>query len=91
MPQALRFMIDNNVVGMSWITLKKGTYHMRPRALKKCTVQIEIDVLDYKHLHCHDKCEGSEQRMAPLRILSFDIECLPDKGKFPTPDKDRVI
>ena len=38
MPQALRFMVDNNIVGMSWITLKAGTYHIRPRAQKKCTV-----------------------------------------------------
>ncbi len=30
LPYALRFMIDNSVVGMSWIRLNKGTYRMRP-------------------------------------------------------------
>ena len=29
--------------------------------------------------------------MAPLRILSFDIECAGRKGIFPEPDKDPVI
>ena len=52
---------------------------------------MEIDVLDYNSVICHEKCEGEYQRIAPLRILSFDIECLPDCGKFPTPDKDRLI
>lgn len=52
---------------------------------------MEIDVWDYHDIKCHKECEGEYQKIAPLRILSFDIECLPDKGKFPTPDKDRVI
>jgi DNA polymerase delta subunit 1 len=29
--------------------------------------------------------------IAPLRILSFDIECSADAGKFPTPNSDPVI
>jgi DNA polymerase elongation subunit (family B) len=36
-PQTLRFMVDNDIVGMSWITLKKGSYQMRPKTYKKCT------------------------------------------------------
>lgn len=28
---------------------------------------------------------------APIRIMTFDIECLPDKGKMPTSDKSPVI
>jgi len=90
-PFSLRFMIDNGIVGMSWITLPKDKYQMRPRQFKKCSTQLEIDVIDYKALNCHKSCEGKYQNIAPLRILSFDIECLPDNGKFPTPDKDRII
>ena len=30
-------------------------------------------------------------KIAPLRIMSFDIECAAEKGRFPTPDKDPVI
>ena len=29
--------------------------------------------------------------MAPLRVLSFDIECMGRRGHFPEPDKDPVI
>jgi DNA polymerase elongation subunit (family B) len=30
-------------------------------------------------------------QVAPLRILSFDIECAGRKGIFPEPEKDPVI
>lgn len=32
-----------------------------------------------------------DSTIAPLRILSFDIECSAAKGKFPTPNEDPVI
>jgi len=35
--------------------------------------------------------EGSWQKMAPLRILSFDIECAGRKGIFPEAEQDPVI
>lgn len=35
--------------------------------------------------------DGEWSKMAPLRILSFDIECAGRKGIFPEPDKDPVI
>ncbi|KAG7270693.1 hypothetical protein CRUP_005360 [Coryphaenoides rupestris] len=35
--------------------------------------------------------EGEWQRIAPLRVLSFDIECAGRKGIFPEADKDAVI
>jgi len=28
-------------------------------------------------------CDGDYQHIAPLRILSFDIECSAEKGRFP--------
>ena len=34
---------------------------------------------------------GEWQRIAPIRILSFDIECAGRKGVFPEPEKDPVI
>jgi len=36
-------------------------------------------------------CEGKYSKIAPLRILSFDIECSAVAGKFPTPQADPVI
>lgn len=35
--------------------------------------------------------EGEYSRMAPFRILSFDIECAGRKGHFPEPTHDPVI
>ncbi len=35
--------------------------------------------------------EGDWSKVAPFRILSFDIECAGRKGIFPEPDKDPVI
>ena len=40
-------MIDNEVVGMSWVDVIKGTYTVRPRSYKKTTNQLEIDVYDF--------------------------------------------
>ena len=34
---------------------------------------------------------GEWDNIAPLRILSFDIECAGRKGIFPEPEKDSVI
>ena len=34
---------------------------------------------------------GEWDKIAPLRILSFDIECAGRKGVFPEPEKDPVI
>lgn len=35
--------------------------------------------------------EGKYSKMAPFRILSFDIECAGRKGLFPEPTHDPVI
>lgn len=32
MPHTLRFMIDNEMVGMSWLDIAKGTYGIRARS-----------------------------------------------------------
>jgi DNA polymerase delta subunit 1 len=37
------------------------------------------------------KSEGEWNKMAPLRVLSFDIECQGRKGHFPEAEKDPVI
>jgi DNA polymerase delta subunit 1 len=90
LPYALRFMIDNEIVGMSWIRVPKGKYRVRERADKHCNTQYEIDVEDFNDVHCIP-CEGEYSKIAPLRILSFDIECSADKGKFPQAQTDPII
>ncbi|TNV85757.1 hypothetical protein FGO68_gene3112 [Halteria grandinella] len=91
LPHALRFMIDNQQVGMSWITIAKDQYIVRTARQHGTTCQIELDILNHKSMKCHKTCEGEYGRLAPMRILSFDIECAADRGKFPTADKDPVI
>ena len=51
--------------------------------------QIEAYV-DYRDLIAHSN-DGEWAKMAPLRILSFDIECAGRKGIFPEADQDPVI
>lgn len=46
--------------------------------------------MDYRDLIAHPH-DGEWSKMAPLRILSFDIECAGRKGIFPEPNQDPVI
>lgn len=85
----LRMMIDCKITGMSWITLPKGKYELVHPDLKVSTCQIEC-LIDYKELISHPS-EGEWLKMAPLRILSFDIECAGRKGIFPEAQHDPVI
>uniref|UniRef100_A0A8C1FUH1 DNA polymerase n=1 Tax=Cyprinus carpio carpio TaxID=630221 RepID=A0A8C1FUH1_CYPCA len=84
----IRFMVDSDVVGCCWIELPKGKYRLREeRSVSLC--QYEVDVA-WNHLVSHP-AEGEWQRIAPLRVLSFDIECAGRKGVFPEPEIDPVI
>ncbi|KAL0580603.1 DNA-directed DNA polymerase delta [Marasmius crinis-equi] len=85
----LRFMIDTKVVGMNWIEVPAGKYKLVPPDKKKSHCQIEID-LKWDDFISHEP-EGEWSKIAPLRILSFDIECAGRKGVFPEASKDPVI
>ncbi|XP_026455099.1 DNA polymerase delta catalytic subunit-like [Papaver somniferum] len=84
---ALRFMIDCNIIGGNWIELPAGKYKKTIRTVSSC--QLEIDCL-YSELISHPP-EGEFSKMAPFRILSFDIECAGRKGHFPEAIHDPVI
>lgn len=84
---ALRFMIDCDIVGGNWVELKAGTYQETSRKMSYC--QLEVDIL-YSKLISHSPL-GKYSKMAPFRILSFDIECAGRKGHFPEPEHDPVI
>ncbi|KDQ61581.1 hypothetical protein JAAARDRAFT_31037 [Jaapia argillacea MUCL 33604] len=85
----LRYMIDTKVVGMNWIEVPAGKYHVLSGKAKKSNCQIEIS-MRYDSFISHPP-EGAWSRLAPLRILSFDIECAGRKGIFPEADVDPVI
>ncbi|ETN42155.1 uncharacterized protein HMPREF1541_04096 [Cyphellophora europaea CBS 101466] len=85
----LRFMIDTGVTGMSWVEVKAGNYHMISAYERQSNCQIEA------YCNYHDLValghDGEWAKMAPLRILSFDIECAGRKGIFPEANVDPVI
>ncbi|RKF75405.1 DNA polymerase delta catalytic subunit [Golovinomyces cichoracearum] len=85
----LRFMIDCKISGMSWIEVPAVSYKIIPSHERQSNCQIEAEVT-YRDLIAH-KPEGEWAKMAPLRILSFDIECAGRKGVFPEANQDPVI
>ncbi|XP_058835484.1 DNA polymerase delta catalytic subunit [Topomyia yanbarensis] len=88
----IRFMVDRDVVGCSWIELLPGTWRRRQKGrspVPKTRCQIEVDVA-YDKFIAHAP-EGEWSKVAPFRILSFDIECAGRKGIFPEPQHDPVI
>ena len=80
-----RFMVDCDVVGCNWVELPAGKYRIRdhrhgakgPRMVSRC--QIEVDVA-WDEFVSHG-AEGEWLKLAPMRILSFDIECAGRKGE----------
>ncbi|KAI0766572.1 DNA polymerase family B-domain-containing protein [Trametes elegans] len=85
----LRFMIDTRVVGMNWIEVPAGQYAVIEGKDKRSHCQIELSVKWNKFIS--HAPEGQWSRTAPLRILSFDIECAGRKGIFPEANMDPVI
>ncbi|XP_034948742.1 DNA polymerase delta catalytic subunit [Chelonus insularis] len=89
----IRFMVDTGVVGCSWIELPAGTWKLRGKGddnispISRC--QLEVDIA-WDTFISHAP-EGEWSKVAPFRILSFDIECAGRKGIFPEPEHDPVI
>ena len=90
---------------MNWIEIPAGMYKLLPDDKKKSQCQIELTVkyvniinlyirltmLDRWDKFISHPPEGEWSRIAPLRILSFDIECAGRKGIFPEAQVDPVI
>ncbi|XP_069312907.1 DNA polymerase delta catalytic subunit [Eulemur rufifrons] len=85
----IRFMVDTDIVGCNWLELPAGKYVLRAKEKATTLCQLEADVL-WSDVVSHPP-EGPWQRIAPLRMLSFDIECAGRKGIFPEPERDPVI
>ena len=83
----LRFMVDRNIVGMSWVKVESGKYQLRNNKISNCQIEAWCQVEDVIPLSTH----GEYSKLAPLRILSIDIECSSEGGHFPIPEKDPVI
>ena len=97
----IRLMVDTNVIGCNWIECPAGKYILRkpwyqgiekvmPQSCQsKSHVQIELDI-SWEYFISHP-AEGDWQKCAPLRVLSFDIECSGRQGIFPEAKHDSVI
>ena len=83
----LRFMIDTGITGMSWVEIPPLKYRISSH--RQSTCQIEASV-HYQDIIAHGN-DGEWAKMAPLRVLSFDIECAGRKGIFPDAKIDPVI
>ncbi|KAI9758631.1 MAG: DNA-directed DNA polymerase delta [Chaenotheca gracillima] len=85
----LRFMVDTKISGMSWVEVPTSKYRLLPSHSRQSHCQIEASA-DFEDLIAHPS-DGEWAKMAPLRVLSFDIECAGRKGVFPEADQDPVI
>ena len=85
----LRFMIDTGVTGMSWVEVEPSKYTVMAQKDRQSNCQIEA-YCHFRDLVAHHN-DGEWAKMAPLRILSFDIECAGRKGIFPEANQDPVI
>jgi DNA polymerase delta subunit 1 len=83
-------MVDSNVVGCNWIEVPAGKYSLRdkensnqsdakrPPLKSRCQIELDVSWQDFvSHIP-----EGDWSKVAPFRILSFDIECAGRKGKI---------
>ena len=77
------------MAGMSWVEVPAKSYRLISENERQSNCQIEAEV-GYRDIIAH-KPEGEWAKMAPLRILSFDIECAGRKGIFPEANQDPVI
>lgn len=87
---ALRFMVDRGIVGGGWVKFVPGEIGgVEMRCGEECsasTCQMELDV------HYEQVVSMDMIKIAPLRIFSFDIECVNPAGKgFPKAQTCPVI
>lgn len=85
MPFALRFMIDRDIVGMGWLHVKKDSYDIKEPQTSRCQIEIQVKCEDIIGLPT-----DQYGKIAPIRILSFDIECSAEIG-FPAANRDPII
>ncbi len=77
----------SQIAGMAWVEAPVGRYSFIRDKHSNCQIEAEMS---YRDLIAH-KPVGEWSKMAPLRTLSFDIECAGRKGIFPEANVDPVI
>lgn len=86
----LRFMVDQDIGGASWVELPAGKYFLVEDGKREsnCTIEAQIS---YENIVAYPVDDEKWSHIAPLRILSFDIECAGRPGSFPDPGHDPII
>ncbi|KAI1729693.1 DNA polymerase family B domain-containing protein [Ditylenchus destructor] len=86
----VRFMADLDIVGCGWVELLAHKYYHVPKTKRATFCQLEVN-LNLDNLIVHSPTSPEWSGIAPLRTLSFDIECLGRKGIFPEATHDPII
>ena len=85
----LRFMIDKGLAGNSWLTVPAHKHSLTKRSSSVSNCTFELDVLE-EEIIGHHPSDKAYSVIAPMRILSFDIEVENTVG-FPIPERNQVI
>ena len=80
-----RFLADMNLGGFQWVSAEEDSSLDREHLISEIPIKAD-SIICTKGVEALDRIAN-----APLRYLSFDIECLPDHGNMPTPEKSPVI
>lgn len=85
--QFIRFFHDKNINLSSWIKIDKSKLKRidSNSCISRCKFEYEVN---YEHVNPLDI-----KKIAPLKVLSFDIECTSEDGSFPqfTRPNDKII
>ena len=77
----LRFIHTKDLSAAGWVKIPKGKYTVNEDKSKKTTSQIDISI-DYNDIEFI-----KINRVAPIMVASFDIECSSSHGDFPQAKK----
>ncbi|CAI4231555.1 unnamed protein product [Auanema sp. JU1783] len=85
----VKFMAKTGIVGCGWVEIPagKGKILSNKEHISRCQMEVEVSVDD---IIVHEP-EGVWSNVAPIRTLSFDIECMGRRGVFPEASEDPVI
>jgi DNA polymerase I len=75
-----RFLIDRGLHGMGWVSVSPSKEGIPTGKMYSDAVCLDLHPAEVEKLP-----------NAPLKFLSFDIECLPIGGSMPSPDESPVI
>lgn len=88
-PFELRYMIDRNIHGCEWISIKADSYHCKEAVKCVSTSQNEIVITKPSGIQAFRPEERGD--IAPMRVLGYDIEVYRREPGFPTADVNPVI